>query len=1206
MSGRRTTPFVLSLSLAVPLGTRSLCQRERDAGEEFPRGMRAIVGCWKCVTQAGLSCRWLTWLAILGEFGLQDGRIELRTKMSKPGRKPFLVTMAAIAFVCAAGCRSVPSRPERAVTSVAQIRKLSPQQVAAGVQAHLRGVVTYAFASDDICFIQDATGGIRIQLRRGQMVAESGKEMEVWGTVGAGGEMPMLSDPNFKLLGNAPLPAAQALGPEPDQASRLVYRRVSVTGVVQSAVDVHNDVTALELRTARTTVTVKALSPTFSDPAALVDAEIRIDGVLVTAPGVGGSDSLAVWSPSLMEVAVVSPARSPQASPLETVASLRRLARRGLPAHRVRLRGSVEAASTPGRLSIADASGRMEVVPDDPNELSQGKNGEDVREAAGFATLRGDEVVLANAVDVAVAASPPPLAVQDTARGIHQLTAAEASRRYPVRLRGVVTYADAFNGILFVQDHTDGIFVSVADANSGVLRPRDWIEVTGETTPGDFAPGVTRAHFRILGHAAVPRPDRNSIEAVFQGQRDCRWIELPGVIQSVAQGSREAVVQVLCGTHHLQARVLAPADELASLVNAELKLRGVAGALFNDRRQMLGIVIYVPGRDYIQVAQAAPRDPFDVPLRTAETLLQFSSGSAMGHRVRLLGVVTATELSGPTVVRDATDAVIVRDHNDAQLKPGDVAEVVGFPAIGQYAPVLTGALIRGTGSGMVPVPQVLSAAQLQGASHEGELVQVEGVLSDRTLHADRLLLSLKSGPVRFMAQLRSGSLARMPELGAQLRVAGICSLQVDDSREAISPRSFEIWMRSPSDLTIVKQPPWLTFERLQPIFFITLGTAGVALLWATRLRRRLDAQTSKLMQKTAQLEKEHRQTTAALHRAREAEVMEQAHKHVLELVARDEDLDSVLTRLAQAVEEHCIGALCSIQMRLPGGQRLGASPSLAPGWQQVLVDLQIEDFCGAGVHPLNGLSQAPAWQTLADPRVAGRIQRLCLAPIEWETQAVGVVIAFLGGDLVLRRSEHDFLVSASRLAALAVERHVLYDQLSYRAQHDELTGLENRAAMLARLSREIRAAASVGSLLAVIYIDLDSFKDTNDTFGHAAGDAVLREVAQRMAAGVRRSDAVARLGGDEFVVVLPGVAARSNAVRIASQLVASLSRPVLFGGHELAAGASAGVSLYPVDGEDAETLLKVADARMYQKKSYQRSNGVAEVASGMDTEAHVV
>jgi diguanylate cyclase (GGDEF)-like protein len=516
---------------------------------------------------------------------------------------------------------------------------------------------------------------------------------------------------------------------------------------------------------------------------------------------------------------------------------------------------------------------------------------------------------------------------------------------------------------------------------------------------------------------------------------------------------------------------------------------------------------------------------------------------------------------------------------------------VGFPTAGEFGALLTGALIRKTGSGSAPVPQALSAAQLLDGDYDGELVQLNGVVSDRAVRANRLVLSLQSGHIQFTAQLQSGSVSRMPEPGARVRVAGICSLQVDDSREAIAPRSFEIRMRSPADLSIVTQPPWLTFERLLPIFLMTLAVAAVALTWAARLRRRLNAQTNNLVRKTAQLEKEHRHTTTALCRAREAEVMEHAHNHVLELVARDEDPEGVIMRLAYAVEEHCLGASCSIQLRMPGGQRLGASPSLAPDWQDALVNIEIEDFCGTGMHSLGELSQARAWNVIGQTEAQGRIQRLYLTPIEWEARVIGVVIAFLGGELVLRRSEQNFLVSASKLAALAVERHLLYDQLSYQAQHDELTGLENRAMILVRLFAEIRASAAAGTLLGVIYIDLDNFKGINDTFGHAAGDAVLREVARRMTEGVRGSDAVARLGGDEFVVVLPGLAAAADAFQIAKQLVDSVSCPVAFCGHALKTGASAGVSLYPADGEDAETLLKAADARMYREKSGQRHSG---------------
>lgn len=1108
--------------------------------------------------------------------------------------------MTAFMAAGGTGCRSAPSGPIQSAASVAQIQKLTPQQVSAGVQAHLRGVVTYASANEDVCFVQDATGGIRIQLRQGQMVADVGKEMDIWGTVVSAGEAPSLTSSRMDLLSDARLPDAEALDPPAGKPDHRLYRRVSVTGVVQSVMDAHSDVTVLRIRTGNAVVRVKALSPSFSDSESLVDAEIRIKGVLVTAPRTGDADGTLVWAPALADAVTLKPASPPGASPPITIAALRGLKEQQLPAHRVRVRGRFEAAGPTGRW-FADGGGRMRVLVG-PAGLPQSGG---TQEVAGFATMRDGDVVLENAVAAASAAVGGKLPVLDTARAIHMLSASEASRKYPVRLRAVVTYSSSFNGNLFVQDHTDGMYVSLDDTEGSVLQPGDWIEVTGTTTPGQFAPSVKSGHFRILGRASLPAPDRNEIEAVFQGQRDCRWIELPGVIQSLTAGARDAMAQVLCGTHRLRAFIHGPTGELAALVNAEVKLRGVTGALYNNRRQMLGVVLYVPGREYIQVEQPAPADPFDLPLRTAQTLLQYQSGAAMGHRVRLRGTVTAAELSGPTVVRDATGPVIVKDHSEARLKPGDVAEVVGFPIAGSYSPLLTGATIRKVGCGKVPVPRTLGAAQLLDGSYDGELVQVEGLLNDRIMRADRLEFLLRSGHTQFTAVLRARTVPNIPKEGAQLRVAGIYSLQVDDSRVGVEPRSFEIRMRSPADLTILKQPPWLTFEHLLPIFLIAVTIAGVALLWASRLRRRLNAQTGSLVQKTAQLEKEHQQTTRALCRAREAEVMEQAHKHVLELVARDEDLDSVLTRLAQAVEERCMGVSCSIQLRLPGGRRVSASPSLARGWRHALANIEIEDFCGEGVHPLSSLARAPAWQAIADPRTADRIQRVCLAPIERESRVIGAVIAFLAGELALRRSERDFLISASKLAALAVERRALYDQLSYQALHDELTGLENRAAILARLSREIHTAAATRSLLGVIFIDLDNFKGTNDRLGHAAGDEVLREVARRMTAGVRRSDAIARLGGDEFVVVLPGIEQRVNACRIAAQLVASLSRPITFGGQTLSAGASSGVSLYPEDGEDAESLLRAADTRMYEEKTSQRRNSGAEIADRLDAETPV-
>ncbi|MGC9952123.1 MAG: GGDEF domain-containing protein [Bryobacteraceae bacterium] len=130
------------------------------------------------------------------------------------------------------------------------------------------------------------------------------------------------------------------------------------------------------------------------------------------------------------------------------------------------------------------------------------------------------------------------------------------------------------------------------------------------------------------------------------------------------------------------------------------------------------------------------------------------------------------------------------------------------------------------------------------------------------------------------------------------------------------------------------------------------------------------------------------------------------------------------------------------------------------------------------------------------------------------------------------------------IAALALERRRLHDQLSYRAQHNGLTGLPNRALFYERLEGEIERASHGGGLLGVLYLDLDGFKQINDTYGHATGDVVLRETAKRMTQGVRRGDTVARIGGDEFVVLLPMLGRIEDAEQIADKIAKALREPI--------------------------------------------------------------
>lgn len=162
-------------------------------------------------------------------------------------------------------------------------------------------------------------------------------------------------------------------------------------------------------------------------------------------------------------------------------------------------------------------------------------------------------------------------------------------------------------------------------------------------------------------------------------------------------------------------------------------------------------------------------------------------------------------------------------------------------------------------------------------------------------------------------------------------------------------------------------------------------------------------------------------------------------------------------------------------------------------------------------------------------------------------------------------------------------------QIRHLAHHDTLTGLPNRLALRELLEQSVASAARHQRQLAVMFIDMDRFKFINDTHGHPVGDGLLMEVAHRLKGGVRASDVVARWGGDEFVAVVMEVEETAAAALVADKLLAALGEPYVIDGHELRSTPSIGISLFPGDGDNADTLLKNADTAMYHAKARGRN-----------------
>jgi diguanylate cyclase (GGDEF)-like protein/PAS domain S-box-containing protein len=163
-------------------------------------------------------------------------------------------------------------------------------------------------------------------------------------------------------------------------------------------------------------------------------------------------------------------------------------------------------------------------------------------------------------------------------------------------------------------------------------------------------------------------------------------------------------------------------------------------------------------------------------------------------------------------------------------------------------------------------------------------------------------------------------------------------------------------------------------------------------------------------------------------------------------------------------------------------------------------------------------------------------------------------------------------------------------QMSHLAHHDFLTGLPNRMLLNDRLSGAIALAQRNHKSLAVLFLDVDRFKQVNDTLGHAMGDRLLQSVAQRLVACVRASDTVSRQGGDEFVLLLPEVMQPHDAALCAEKIRHAMSEPHHIDGHEMSVTVSVGIGVYPKDGRDAATLMESADHALNHAKSLGRSN----------------
>lgn len=304
-----------------------------------------------------------------------------------------------------------------------------------------------------------------------------------------------------------------------------------------------------------------------------------------------------------------------------------------------------------------------------------------------------------------------------------------------------------------------------------------------------------------------------------------------------------------------------------------------------------------------------------------------------------------------------------------------------------------------------------------------------------------------------------------------------------------------------------------------------------------------------------------------------ADTLERRRNRVLEMMAENRPLGDTFAELARMVEEHCPGLLCAILLGEDGVLECRAGPGFPAAFATDLAAHKL---------PL-----------LLNPGRGGFdfLQGFGLSFCSWTpifhgsgTLVGGILVAEPAGGH-LEAPPADVLSVASRMAGIATEQRQLTDRLAFQAQHDFLTGLPNRFRLVELLEQRLNEAAVSRSLVAVLFIDLDRFKQINDSLGHPVGDRLLIEVAERLKLCLKAGrDVAARMGGDEFAVILANPESEADALKTSRAFLEILRAPYLLDGRELFVTASIGISVYPKHGEDASTLLRTADFAMYGAK----------------------
>jgi diguanylate cyclase (GGDEF)-like protein len=717
---------------------------------------------------------------------------------------------------------------------------------------------------------------------------------------------------------------------------------------------------------------------------------------------------------------------------------------------------------------------------------------------------------------------------------IKTLRNADAKKHMTVSFEATVTYFRSYERVLFVQDGDAAIFVSTPTTSQ--LTPGDRILVRG-TMQESFRPFVKADEILILGRAPLPKPIQATFDEMIRAEMDCKLVRVRAVIRSADLWTSPnflrttTYLKMLVDGEQVDATIdNEDENALKGLLDAEVEITGVVSGLFDNKMQQTGVLIHIQSLAGIKILKPASVDPWSIGVTPMDRIVTGHREIDASQRMRVHGAVTYYQPGSALVLQDGFKSVWISTVSSHDLRIGDLADAIGFPDVQNGFLTLTRSEVRDSSVQAPIVPKLLTWKDLaaggnDGRSHIFDLVSIDGQVVTEVRQATQDEYVLQADGRLFSAILRhSGSVSRL-SLAPMRQIPVGSRIRVTGicMLEAANPFNGEV----PFNILMRSYGDIAVVAKppwlnVRHLIFL-VGMLILAIFVVGGWAWYIERKT-------------RRQTTSLAY-------AEQRRSRILEAMNASRPLAETLEEITELVSFKLKGAPSWCEVT--DGAKLGNCPSV------------ISSTISIVEHPI---------ASAAGPQLGRFFAAIC-------------------PQLRDRAETQEALSMASGLARLAIETSRLHTDLVHRSEFDLLTDIQNRFSLEKHLESLIDAARQSAGIFALIYIDLNEFKQVNDLYGHQVGDIYLQQVAQRMKKQLRPGDTFARLGGDEFAILVPEAPNRAIVEEIALRLERCFGKPFQLGKNILHQGsASIGAALYPEDATSKDGLLNAADAAMYTAK----------------------